>query len=170
MIPDYATASPEAPADTELARRSHQQLVAFLAPLLRQLDHHLDARLVRTFLATIRAMLTLRHRSHGLLLSELGAYLLSPAHAPAGTKRLSNLLRSPNWSAALLQQYLWHQAQARVTDLQAQGEETLSQDIVNTCDHLGLSGALGKHSEAARRHAVHVSGANQTWRVRTCSA
>jgi hypothetical protein len=125
MIPDYATTSSPTQGNTALARRTHQQLVVFLAPLLHHLDQHLDVRLVRTFLATIQAILTLRHRSHGLLLSELGAYLLSPAHAPAGTKRLSNLLRSPNWSAALLHQYLWHHAQERVTQLQEHGEDVL---------------------------------------------
>jgi hypothetical protein len=66
----------------------------FVAPLLETLDRHLDRRLVRTVLATREALVCWRNRAHGLLLSELGAYILSPAHAPAGTKRLSNLLRS----------------------------------------------------------------------------
>ena len=41
------------------------------------------------------AIVRLRHSRSGLLLSELGAHILSPAQVPAGTKRLSNLLRSP---------------------------------------------------------------------------
>ncbi len=125
MIPDYGTAEVLTQADDALADHLYQRLARFLAPLLHELDRQLDVRLVRTFLATIRAIIAWRHRAYGLLLSELGAYLDSPAHAPAGTKRLSNLLRSPNWSAAFLQQYLWQQAETRVAALQAQGEDVL---------------------------------------------
>jgi len=125
MIPDYDTVPAAVQADDSLASGLHHALVTFLTPLLHQLDCQLDVRLVRTFLATIRAILCFRHRSHGLLLSELGGYLLSPAHAPAGTKRLSNLLRSPNWSASLLHQYLWHCADRRITELHAAGEDVL---------------------------------------------
>jgi hypothetical protein len=56
----------------------------------------MDARLVRILDQSLRAILQLRYRNLGLLLSELGAYITSPAHAPAGIKRLSNLLRSPH--------------------------------------------------------------------------
>src|SRR5437867_3264356 len=84
------------------AQHLAQHLVRFLTPLLRTLDQQLDVRLVRTFLATIIAIIHWRNRPHGLLLSDLGAYLLTPAQAPAGTKRLSNLLHSPKWKAALL--------------------------------------------------------------------
>jgi hypothetical protein len=106
-----------------VALRHH--LAAFLAPFLVTLDAHLDARLVRTFAASIEAIVRWRNRAHGLLLSELGGYLLSPDHAPAGTKRLSNLLRSPKWSAALIAQFLWQQANARLTLLEAGDEEVL---------------------------------------------
>jgi hypothetical protein len=36
----------------------------------------------------------------GLLLSELGGYLLGPDQAPAGTKRISNLVHAADWSDA----------------------------------------------------------------------
>jgi hypothetical protein len=62
----------------------------------------------------------------GLLLSELGAYLLSPAQAPAGTKRLSNLLRSSHWSAQDVAQYLWQEATAQVAQWQSGSEEVLA--------------------------------------------
>jgi hypothetical protein len=80
---------------------------------------------VRTFLATVETILSFRNRAHGLLLSELGAYLLGPHQAPAGTKRLSNLLRSPKWSADLIGHYLWRQAKHRHEQLQAAGQPTL---------------------------------------------
>lgn len=43
---------------------------------------------------TVGALLCWHNGVHGLLLSQLEAYLLSPTQAPAGTKRLSNLLRA----------------------------------------------------------------------------
>jgi hypothetical protein len=100
-------------------------LYQFLLPLLALLDACLDVRLVRTFLATVETILAFRNRAHGLLLSELGGYLLGPHQAPAGTKRLSNLLRSSKWSADLIEQYLWRRARQRHEQLQAVGQPTL---------------------------------------------
>jgi hypothetical protein len=120
-----ATPTIAAQASEMVATRLSNHLVTFLAPLLRSLDQHLDRRLVSTFLATLIAIVQWRNRNHGLLLSELGAYLLSPEHSPAGTKRLSNLLRSPRWKAKLLADWLWQQAEARVQALRATGQEPL---------------------------------------------
>lgn len=115
-----ATQAPMYAAD-QLSRH----LLTFLAPLLRSLDQRLDRRLVSTFLATLIAIVEWRNRAHGLLLSELGAYLLTPQQAPAGTKRVSNLLRSEHWKASLLADWLWKQAQARVQALQHTGDHPL---------------------------------------------
>jgi hypothetical protein len=87
-----------------------QQLEDFVAPLLVTLDKRLDKRLVRTFLRSLLAILTFRHSRYGLLLSELGAYITSPDKAPAGTKRLSNLLRSPRWRYWYIGRFLWQRA------------------------------------------------------------
>jgi hypothetical protein len=114
-----------AQASAQAASRLSNHLVTFLAPLLRTLDQQLDRRLVSTFLATLIAIVQWRNRAHGLLLSELGAYLLTPEQAPAGTKRLSNLLRSPRWSASLIADWLWHEADARIQKLCATGENPL---------------------------------------------
>lgn len=83
------------------------ELQLFLQPLLLWLDEQLDKRLVRTFIQTIAIIISFRHSQHGLLLSELGGYLLSPAQAPAGTKRISNLLRSRRWGYELIERFLW---------------------------------------------------------------
>ena len=61
-------------------------LALFLFPLLVTLDRLLDNRLVRTFLHTIQVILAYRDRVGGLLLSELGGYLLSPEQAKAGAQ------------------------------------------------------------------------------------
>jgi hypothetical protein len=55
-------------------------------------------------------MLTYRDRVNGLVLSELGGYLESPDKAPAGTKRLSNLLHSVKCFCWLSSRFLWQRA------------------------------------------------------------
>ncbi|HEX2170951.1 MAG TPA: transposase [Dehalococcoidia bacterium] len=105
-----------------VAQALDNHLEAFLRPLLGRLDAVADTRLVRTFLATIRAILTFRHGRCGLRLSELGGYLLSPAQAAAGTKRISNLLRSDTWTSRLIVWFLWTLGEARVCALEATGE------------------------------------------------
>jgi hypothetical protein len=55
-----------------VGRQVHAGLQQCLCPLLALLDAQVDRRLVRTLLASVAAILALRHRAHGLLLSELG--------------------------------------------------------------------------------------------------
>ncbi len=66
--------------------------------------------MVQTSLDLVQVILTHRHRAMGLLLSELGGYLLGPDQAPAGTKRISNLVHSDHWSADTINAVLWQQA------------------------------------------------------------
>ena len=121
---DHATSIADLQAQL-LANQVRVQLLTFLAPLLRTLDRQLDRRLVLTFVATLQALLVWRHRTLALLLSELGSYLAPPAHAPAGTKRLSNLLRSTHWQAALIADELWRQAKMHVSALRQAGQQAL---------------------------------------------
>ncbi len=73
---------PTLPYDAEqMAQGLAEQLAVFLFPLLVKLDRLLDKRLVLTFLQTIRVIFTYRDRAGGLLLCELGGYLLSPDKA-----------------------------------------------------------------------------------------
>jgi Transposase DDE domain len=131
-----------------------ERLALFLAPLLRELDARLDARLVRTLRQTVEVLIAFRHRNHGLLLSELGGYLAAPEHAPAGTKRLSNLLRSPNWQPARLTRFLWRGAQQRLQQLEQGGEEAIllwDESVLEKPESLRAEG-LGfvRSSKAAR--------------------
>ena len=73
-------------------------LQSFISPWEEWLDRQIDRRLVRTLFLALVAIVRLRHSRSGLLLSELGAHILSPAQAPAGTKRLSNLPSGPTLS------------------------------------------------------------------------
>src|SRR5579859_189807 len=91
----------------EMAQGLTEQLARFLYPLLVSLDVALDKRLVRTFVQTMAVLLRFRDRVNGLVLSELGGYLESADKAPAGTKRLSNLLHSVKWSSWLISRFLW---------------------------------------------------------------
>lgn len=61
------------------------------------------------------ALLSFRDRINSLLLSELGGYVNGPQHAPAGTKRISNLLRNTDWSCKDIQQDLLQKMQQRLS-------------------------------------------------------
>ena len=102
----------------QVSQRLKEELGRFIGPLVKALDEKLDKRLVRTFVKTLEAIIEFRHSSAGLLLSELGAYITNGGQAPAGTKRLSNLLRSPRWNYQAIEDFLWRQAKARLEQLQ----------------------------------------------------
>ena len=99
MSVQYDTSTDRSQASAQHSQQLASDLSLLLAPLLKTLDEHLDVRLVRTFLSCIALFIQFRNRAQGLLLSELGAYLTTPEHAPAGTKRISNLLRSTKWGS-----------------------------------------------------------------------
>jgi hypothetical protein len=83
----------------ERSKELEQRLVKMLWPVLRKMQQRVDRRLVKTFLGLVLAILMHRHRNHGLLLSELGGYLLGSEQCQAGTKRISNLVHSQRWEA-----------------------------------------------------------------------
>jgi hypothetical protein len=110
-------------AGSVCAEALRSQLSAYLAPVQEQLDGVLDARLVRTFGRAVEAIVSVRHGQQGLLLSELGGCITNGAHAPAGTKRLGNLIRSERWSSEAIEAFLAAQGTARVHAL-VQAHET----------------------------------------------
>ena len=129
-------------------------LEMFVGPLAGWLDQRLDRRLVRTFFLALIAMVRMRHNRCGLLLSELGAHIISPDRAPAGTKRLSNLLRSAKWSHTLLDQFLWHIADQSLTELQASGETALAiwdESVLEKPESIALEGLCPVRSSKAAR-------------------
>src|SRR5438045_3240939 len=116
---DTTVHAPDASISPSLSETLRTHLQAFMAPLVKELDFFIDRRLVHTLVATVEAILVFRNRAQGLLLSELGGYLLSPEHAPAGTKRLSNLLRCDKWSHKRIGRFLWERACERLKELEA---------------------------------------------------
>jgi hypothetical protein len=154
FLVDDALLATGAQAAPQVAAILHQRLVAFLFPLSTLLDAQIDRRLVRTFVATVAAIIRWRNRPHGLLLSELGGYLSPPEHAPAGTKRLSNLLRSPKWSASLIADWLWQQADVRLATLEAADAVTLAvwdESVLEKPERLAIEGLGSVRSSKAHR-------------------
>jgi transposase len=106
-----------------------QMLEIFLSPLLIVLDRVLDKRLVRTLVQCCVAIIRFRNNKQGLLLSELGSYMdgyrgLS-VNAPAGTKRVGNLIRSIKWSVLNIDHYLLNEADKEVKNLKQLGKRIL---------------------------------------------
>src|SRR5687768_1246152 len=136
----------------EASQAVSEQLVEFVRPLLGELDARLDKRLVRTFLGLLQVILVLRHNRYGLLLSELGSYLLGGAHAPAGTKRISNLLRSKRWDHEIVESYLWQQAHQRVQALSSQDHAALvvwDESVIEKPESIALEGLCAVRSAKA---------------------
>jgi len=114
--------------EAEKQARSSQverHLVKLLWAVLVSLKEKVDRRLVNTFLGLVMAIVMHRHRNNGLLLSELGSYLLGADQGRAGTKRISNLIASQKWSAGLIEDFFWQQGTQRVEELWMQGERPL---------------------------------------------
>ena len=115
-----------AQANPVLVDSLHSQVVQFLRPVAEKLAAQLDIRLLQTAIDLVQVIITHRHSLIGLLLSELGGYLLGPDQAPAGTKRISNLIHAATWAAADLNSLLWRQASARVHKLHSEGVPVLA--------------------------------------------
>ena len=136
------------------SQESAKRLQAFLGPLPQWLDDQIDRRLVRTFFLALQAIVRFRHSRSGLLLSELGGHVLSPSKAPAGTKRLSNLLRSPRWSHTLLDRFLWRLADDALDRLEEAGETALAiwdESVLEKPESIALEGLCPVRSSKAAR-------------------
>lgn len=154
MQQQYPTEEAGVQASAQVSQQLAQELETFLWPLLIGLDRLIDKRLVRTLLKTVAGILEFRQRASGLLLSELGAYILSPAQAAAGTKRLSNLLRCPKWSSQLIAQFFWQQAETRVQELSERGEDSLfiwDESVLEKPESLKVEGLCAVRSSKAKR-------------------
>jgi hypothetical protein len=154
MTSQYGTPSSPSQEVAFVSETVATQLASLLTPLLLSLDQLIDARLVRTFLRTIAVIITFRNRGQGLLLTELGAFLTSPQHAPAGTKRLSNLLRCCKWGARIIEAFLWERADQQLENLEQQGEQALciwDGSVLEKAESEKLEGLCPVRSSKARR-------------------
>jgi hypothetical protein len=135
-----------------------QLLEEFLSPLLLALDRLLDKRLVRTLVQVCVVIIRFRNQKQGLLLSELGSYMdgyqgLSPK-APAGTKRISNLLRSLKWSILQIDDYLLKEADKEVKMLKEQEKRILcpwDESVIEKSESRAIEGLCPVVSSKAKR-------------------
>ncbi len=104
------------------SRELENQCWEYKKPFLEELHQRVDRRLVKTLLDLVMVILMHRHRSHGLILSELGDHLLGGRRGPAGVKRIANLLHSGKWKSHLNLKYLWKCAHEKVQELVRQKE------------------------------------------------
>lgn len=102
-----------------------KKIAVYLSDLTFTLDNLLDKRLVETFYNLFVAILLNRNRSIGLLLSELGGFICGFNHAPAGTKRISNLLRSKKWTVTVIEDFLFSRSKKRIEQLIQIGKRPL---------------------------------------------
>jgi len=138
----------------EAARGIEAQLVKLLWPVLVRLQQKLDRRLVNTFLGLVMAVIRHRHRNNGLLLSELGSYLLGAERGRAGTKRISNLVHSERWEAGVIEDYFWQAGNQRVEELWGQGERPLviwDESVLEKPESLQAEGLCAVRSSKAVR-------------------
>ena len=142
------------PSGAELSNQLSQKLRAFLTPLENQLSKQIDARLVRTLLRLVQTIILFRNHTHGLLLSELGGFLLSPERAPAGTKRISNLIRCKKWHFQLIERFLWSQGDTAVSQIESGDKTPLcvwDESVLEKSESIALEGLCAvKSSKAAR--------------------
>src|SRR5689334_7840200 len=130
------------------------KLEEFVGSLLVEMDKQVDKRLVKTFLKALEAIITFRHSAYGLLLSELGGYILSAEHAPAGTKRLSNLLRSKRWTGKLIEDFLWGKANQRVNEAVGEQKDVFigwDESVVEKPESIAIEGLCPVRSARAAR-------------------
>jgi hypothetical protein len=150
MFKDKRKAEEEQGKSRELER----QLVQMLWPVLGELKQRVDRRLVKTFLGLVLAIVMHRHRNSGLLLSELGGYLLGPEHCQAGTKRISKLVHSARWEVSVIEEFLWQRGTERVEALWKQGERPLviwDESVLEKPESLQAEGLCAVRSSKAVR-------------------
>ncbi len=104
-----------------LLRQSNSYLSSLQAKLYKQID----TRLANTFFDLFIAILAFRNRAMGLLLSELGSYITGFSSAPAGTKRISNLLACWKWEAGLIDEFFFERGKARIKKMISVGKRPL---------------------------------------------
>lgn len=107
--------------DAEIVAKS----AAYLSDFLTNFKKKVDIRYSYSFFDLFMGILSFRENSKGLLLSELGGYVNGHQNAPAGTKRISNLLRNEDWQAEDIAQELLNKTEKRLTEKGQEGKQWL---------------------------------------------
>jgi hypothetical protein len=143
---------------SEVSQEMLQLLETFLAPLLYALERVLDKRLVTTLVQSCVAIIRFRQNKQGLWLSELGSYVTGKPEqsprAPAGTKRVGNLIRSLKWSIGQIDRFLLEETDKEVEKLKDQGKRILclwDESVLEKPESEKLEGLCGVVSSKAKR-------------------
>lgn len=99
------------------AEAMRHRMEEFVRPVFKRLRKVIDLRLLRTLRDLLIVVLMHRNRQQGLLLTELGGWLMGDDRAPAGVKRIANLLHSPRWTSQVIEDYLWDEGDQRVQEI-----------------------------------------------------
>ena len=158
MRPKYDRLRQEDQEAEGAAQELLQLLETFLATLLYRLDQMLDKRLVGTLVQMCVAIIRFRSNKQALWLSELGAYVDGKPgqsrQAPAGTKRIGNLIRSLKWSVRSIDHFLLEEAEKEVKKLREEGKRVLclwDESVWEKPESEKLEGLCGVVSSKAKR-------------------
>lgn len=97
----------------------------YLSSIQKELSQQIDERYVQTFYNLFIAILMLRNRPMGLLLSELGGYIAGFKSAPAGTKRIGRLLGCKKWTHGFVDNFFFNRSKQRIENLKTNKKRPL---------------------------------------------
>lgn len=126
----------------------------FIAPIIDDLGSKIDKRFTYTFFDTFFGILSFRNEVNSLLLSELGGYINGHQHAPAGTKRISNLLRNEDWDYKVIKEGLLNKTQERLSAENQRGKQWLmhwDDSVLEKAESWKIEGLCSVFSSKASR-------------------
>lgn len=135
-----------------------QQLETYLWPYRERLDAYLDRRVVGNLTATVAGIVQTRTE---LTTSALGSAICGPEHTDAGMQRLQRALHHEGWSAQVLEQVLWEQAEKRRQQMLEQAERPLciwDSSVLEKPESEQLQGLGAVRSSRVRRLARSRKG------------
>ena len=150
MFLQYDTDGNETQTAEEGSQFWAQQLETYLRPYSQRLDAYLDRRVVGNLTATIASIVQTRSE---LTLSQLGSAICGPEHTEAGTQRLQRALHHQGWTAEVIEELLWVQAEQSRKQMEQRGETPLciwDSSVLEKPESVALEG-LG----AVRSSRVH---------------
>jgi hypothetical protein len=130
-----------------------QQLETYLRPYSQRLDAYLDRRVVGNLTATIASIVQTRSE---LTLAQLGSAICGPEHTEAGTQRLQRALHHQGWTAEVIEELLWDQAEQSRKQMEQRGETPLciwDSSVLEKPESVALEGLGAVRSSRVRRLA-----------------
>lgn len=153
MLFQYGTKDKQTQTAEEESQWWAQQLETYLSPYSQRLDAYLDRRVVGNLTATIASIVQTRSE---LTLSQLGSAICGPEHTEAGTQRLQRALHHQGWTAAVIEELLWDQAEQSRKQMEQRGETPLciwDSSVLEKPESVALEGLGAVRSSRVRRLA-----------------